>query len=84
MTTLTNLQCGNSLNPIQLSPVTRLDLIKYAGASGDYNPIHTIDDVITLKGELVEKNEDVLTFDVAAQNQEGGVAIKGSVKFKLY
>lgn len=23
--------------------MTRLDLIKYAGASGDFNPIHTID-----------------------------------------
>lgn len=27
-----------------LSPVTRLQLIKYAGASGDYNPIHTVDE----------------------------------------
>jgi acyl dehydratase len=27
-----------------LPPVTRLQLIKYAGASGDYNPIHTIDE----------------------------------------
>src|SRR5699024_11609375 len=25
-------------------PVTRIDLIKYAGASGDFNPIHTIDE----------------------------------------
>ncbi|MDO6656802.1 MaoC/PaaZ C-terminal domain-containing protein [Anaerobacillus sp. 1_MG-2023] len=29
---------------ITLAPVSRLDLIKYAGASGDFNPIHTIDD----------------------------------------
>lgn len=27
-----------------LPPVTRLQLIRYAGASGDYNPIHTIDE----------------------------------------
>lgn len=27
-----------------LPPVSRLDLIKYAGASGDFNPIHTIDE----------------------------------------
>lgn len=27
-----------------LPPIDRLQLIKYAGASGDYNPIHTIDE----------------------------------------
>lgn len=43
MTTLTALQIGSELESITLNPVTRLDLIKYAGASGDYNPIHTID-----------------------------------------
>jgi acyl dehydratase len=38
------LQTGDSLSAIRLDPVNRLDLIKYAGASGDYNPIHTIDE----------------------------------------
>ncbi len=36
-------EAGTELAPLALAPVTRLDLIKYAGASGDYNPIHTID-----------------------------------------
>ncbi|UYZ01076.1 MaoC/PaaZ C-terminal domain-containing protein [Peribacillus frigoritolerans] len=44
MTTLTELHIGDSLHSIELAPVTRLDLIKYAGASGDFNPIHTIDE----------------------------------------
>ncbi|AXF55392.1 MaoC/PaaZ C-terminal domain-containing protein [Salicibibacter kimchii] len=35
---------GDTLETVTLSPVSRLDLIKYAGASGDYNPIHTIDE----------------------------------------
>ena len=34
---------GEALPETTLPPVTRLDLIRYAGASGDYNPIHTID-----------------------------------------
>ncbi len=34
---------GDDLEETVLPPVTRLGLIKYAGASGDYNPIHTID-----------------------------------------
>ena len=44
MSTLTQLQIGESLPEVQLEPVSRMDLIKYSGASGDFNPIHTIDD----------------------------------------
>jgi acyl dehydratase len=44
MSTLTQLQVGESAKEIQLDPVSRIDLIKYAGASGDFNPIHTIDE----------------------------------------
>ena len=44
MSTLTELKAGESLKEIQLAPVSRMDLIKYSGASGDFNPIHTIDD----------------------------------------
>lgn len=35
---------GDELEERALPPVTRLRLIKYAGASGDYNPIHTVDE----------------------------------------
>jgi acyl dehydratase len=41
---IVDLQIGESLAVIQLNAVHRLDLIKYAGASGDFNPIHTIDE----------------------------------------
>ncbi|RID87023.1 dehydratase [Peribacillus asahii] len=44
MTVLQQLEVGETLVDIQLEPVSRLALIKYAGASGDYNPIHTIDE----------------------------------------
>lgn len=44
MTRIVELQPGESLSAIQLNPVSRQDLIKYADASGDFNPIHTIDE----------------------------------------
>lgn len=44
------LQIGDSLEEVTLDPVSRLDLIKYAGASGDFNPIHTIDSEATKAG----------------------------------
>jgi acyl dehydratase len=128
-----DLQIGQSLQYVQLKPVSRIDLIKYAGASGDYNPIHTIDeeakkaglpgiiahgmwtmgnlaklftpyfeegfiqdysvrfkgmvflnDVITLKAILKEKNHHQLHFQVAAVNQNGNEVVKGEVIFSLY
>ncbi len=50
MSGLKDLQIGEALPDIQLDPVSRIDLIKYAGASGDFNPIHTIDEEATKAG----------------------------------
>ncbi len=41
---------GDELESRTLPPVTRLQLIKYAGASGDYNPIHTVDEAAKAAG----------------------------------
>lgn len=35
---------GDTLDEKELPPVNRIQLIKYAGASGDYNPIHLLDE----------------------------------------
>ncbi len=43
-------QAGQDLEARTLEPVTRLQLIKYAGASGDFNPIHTIDEAAANAG----------------------------------
>ncbi|KAA0547214.1 dehydratase [Bacillus sp. BGMRC 2118] len=44
MKNIKDLNIGDELQRVELDPVSRIDLIKYAGASGDYNPIHTIDE----------------------------------------
>ena len=36
---------GEQIGPLELAPVDRMSLVRYAGASGDYNPIHVVDDV---------------------------------------
>ena len=41
---------GDELESRTFPPVTRLQLIKYAGASGDYNPIHLIDEAAKESG----------------------------------
>ncbi|MGH3569502.1 MAG: MaoC/PaaZ C-terminal domain-containing protein [Pseudonocardia sp.] len=44
MTDLTAIAVGDELPPLALR-VTRADLVRYAGASGDFNPIHWNDRV---------------------------------------
>ena len=34
---------GQQLDPLKKPPVTKVQLVKYAGASGDFNPLHTDD-----------------------------------------
>lgn len=34
---------GQRLEPFIKPPVTKVQLVKYAGASGDFNPLHTDD-----------------------------------------
>ncbi|MBN8193181.1 dehydratase [Bacillus sp. NTK074B] len=132
MTTLQSVQIGESLPLVELAPVSRIDLIKYAGASGDYNPIHTIDDealklglpgiiahgmwtmgnvsklfcpyyeegfiqdysvrfkgmvmlndVITLRAEMLDRQDNLLHFNVSAINQAEKTVIEGKVVFQL-
>ncbi len=35
---------GQELVPLVKPPITKVQLVKYAGASGDFNPIHTDDE----------------------------------------
>ncbi|WP_077618044.1 MaoC/PaaZ C-terminal domain-containing protein [Bacillus sinesaloumensis] len=50
MNSIVKMESGSSLQSVQLPPVSRMDLIKYSGASGDYNPIHTIDEEAHIAG----------------------------------
>lgn len=43
MLQLNDLQEGQKLEPLVKPPVTKVQLVKYAGASGDFNPLHTDD-----------------------------------------
>lgn len=35
-----DIQVGHELAPVVHKPLTRSDIVRYAGASGDFNPIH--------------------------------------------
>jgi acyl dehydratase len=38
--TFEDVKDGEALPPVVVSEITRTDLVRYAGASGDFNPIH--------------------------------------------
>lgn len=38
-------QVGDEFPVIQNEEITRVQLVKYAGASGDFNPLHTVDEI---------------------------------------
>ncbi|WP_343205500.1 MaoC/PaaZ C-terminal domain-containing protein [Natrarchaeobius oligotrophus] len=40
---LESLSVGDSAPPLVVSDVDRIDFVKYAGASGDFNPMHVVE-----------------------------------------
>ncbi|GLV55679.1 MaoC family dehydratase [Dictyobacter sp. S3.2.2.5] len=36
-----DVQVGDTIPPLTTPPITHLQLVRYAGASGDFNPLHT-------------------------------------------
>lgn len=51
------LDIGDSLPPLKKPPITKVQLVRYAGASGDFNPIHTDDEMARragLKGVIAQ------------------------------
>lgn len=37
-------EAGMALESLEHAPVTRVQLVQYAGASGDFNPLHTVEE----------------------------------------
>ena len=64
------LEPGTEL-PMQRYPVRRVDLVRYAGASGDFNPIHWSDRVATSVGLPGVIAHGMFTMALAARAVDG-------------
>jgi acyl dehydratase len=40
-----DIQVGTAFPTISKEPISRVQLVKFAGASGDFNPLHTVEEV---------------------------------------
>ena len=65
--------------PEQIYPVTRTDLVRYAGASGDLNPIHWSDRVATSVGLPGVIAHGMLTMGLAARTVTDWAGDPGAV-----
>jgi acyl dehydratase len=51
LTLFNKLSVGDAIPPLELAPLTRLNLALYCGASGDHNPIHVDSDFAKSAGQ---------------------------------
>jgi acyl dehydratase len=82
-----DVQVGEQIPPLVKAPMTHLRLVRYAGASGDFNPLHTDPKVgeeigtggIIAHGMLIMGFVGQLLSDYAGQNalRKFGVRFKG-------
>ena len=79
MTDFANVAKGDELPPLQVR-VTRADLVRYAGASGDFNPIHWNDRTATAVGLPGVIAHGMLTMAIAGRYVSGWVGDPAAIR----
>lgn len=72
---------GDKIPKVKKDPVTQLQLIRYAGASGDFNPIHTIPDYAKEAGLEGTIAHGMLIMGMLGQMISGWVGVAPVVKY---
>lgn len=57
-------QVGDSFPVLKKDPITRVQLVRFAGASGDFNPLHTVEEVGEQAGTGYYRSRNVNHEDV--------------------
>ena len=74
---------GDTIPSVKKDPITQLQLVKYAGASGDFNPIHTIPDYAKEAGLEGTIAHGMLVMGMLGQMVSGWVGVKPVVKYSV-
>ena len=67
---------------IKKDPITRVQLVKYAGASGDFNPLHTVEEVGEQAGSGIIAH-GMLIMGMAAQGVTSWIPRKNITKLNF-
>lgn len=63
----TSVKAGDAIPPFVLESLTRTDLVRYAGASGDFNPIHHDEEFARMAGNPTVFGHGMLTAGLVAK-----------------
>jgi acyl dehydratase len=77
------LEVGDPLPPLTKDPITKVQLVRYAGASGDFNPLHTDDSVAQKGGMKGVIAQGVLIMGFMGQAISGWVRKRDVKRFKV-
>ncbi len=64
---MTTLTAGDQLAPIVIEKISRTDFVRYAGASGDFNPMHHDETIATSTGNPSVFGHGMLTAGIMAR-----------------
>ena len=77
------LKVGDSLPPLTKDTITKVQLVRYAGASGDFNPLHTDDGVARKAGLKGVIAQGILVMGFMGQAISGWVRTRDLKRFKV-
>lgn len=74
---------GETLEPAVVGPLTRTDFVRYAGASGDFNPIHHDDEFARAAGNPSVFGHGMLTAGLLARCVSRHVGLENLRRYKV-
>jgi acyl dehydratase len=73
-------QPGDTIGPLVKPPVTKTQLVMYSGASGDFNPIHTVDEFAKEAGLGGVIAHGMLTMAFVGQMLTDTIGVEGDLR----
>ena len=81
--TFDDVQEGTALPPFVVEKLTRTDLVRYAGASGDFNPIHHDEEFAKMAGNPTVFGHGMLTAGFLAKCLTDAVGVDSLRRYKV-
>jgi hypothetical protein len=78
-----DINIGDSIPPYTSSPITRTDLVRYAGASGDFNPLHHDNTFVKVIGMKRVITHGMLIMGIAGEAITAWIDNKNLRKFSV-
>jgi acyl dehydratase len=78
-----SIEAGQALPPVVVENLSRTDLVRYAGASGDFNPMHHDEGFARAAGNPTVFGHGMLTAGFVARCVTDAVGVEGLRRFKV-